>query len=406
MRILLLSPHFPKEMQQFTPALKEYGAEVFGVSDVPREWLGPIVDRSLADYCRITDWKDERRTLEEIAAWLGGRPVDRVESLWEPLMVLTGAVRDRVGARGMGRDTMTGFRDKDVMKERTRAAGVRVPRSRRVRSADDIFRAAKDFGFPVVIKPISGVCSADTYRADSDADIKLLLPKLGHLDEGNVEEFITGEEFTWDAIVSDGKVLFESVNQYHPVMLVSRTHEWISPADFTFRDPASHPKLQGGLALARQVLSALRFETGFVHMEWFLTGAGEAVFGEIAARNGGGGIVDLVNYANDFDAFRAWAEATVTGRISKQPTRAYNVTMVCKRAEGQGAIRDIVGLDRVRGKLGPNLVYQHVPAIGAARADWKANYEADAHLIARHPDEAVCLELMRTIINDLRIYAG
>ena len=36
----------------------------------------------------------------------------------------------------MSPDVVRGFRDKELMKERVRAAGLRVPRSRRVRTVD------------------------------------------------------------------------------------------------------------------------------------------------------------------------------------------------------------------------------------------------------------------------------
>jgi len=47
---------------------------------------------------------------------------------------------------GMSVDTVLGFRDKEVMKTRLRAAGLRVPRSRRVRTAAQVREAAEEIG--------------------------------------------------------------------------------------------------------------------------------------------------------------------------------------------------------------------------------------------------------------------
>ena len=39
--------------------------------------------------------------------------------------------------------------------------------------------------------------------------------------------------------------------------------------------------LQAGRQMGAKVLTALGFESGFTHMEWYRTADGEAVFGEI-----------------------------------------------------------------------------------------------------------------------------
>jgi hypothetical protein len=43
-----------------------------------------------------------------------------------------------------------------------------------------------------------------------------VLGAVGHHAEMNLEEFIDGEEFTYDTVCIDGAPVFESVAQYHP----------------------------------------------------------------------------------------------------------------------------------------------------------------------------------------------
>ena len=45
----------------------------------------------------------------------------------------------------------------------------------------------------------------------------------------NVEEFIEGEEFTYDTICIDGRIVYENVCYYRPNPLIARSTEWISP---------------------------------------------------------------------------------------------------------------------------------------------------------------------------------
>jgi len=405
MRVLVVFPHYPPDMEHFTRGLAEAGAEIHAIADVEFSEIPHHVAKHITNYVRIPTFRDEEVALNECERAFIGEDIQRVECLWEPLVIFAGALRERLGLPGMTRDDVLAFRDKDIMKQRVRDAGLRVPKSRRVTYAREIREAAEEYGFPVVIKPIAGVCSADTYRVSSSKDIDDILPQIAHLKEGNVEEFIHGEEFTFDAIVINGVPAFYSVNQYHPTMLVARQHEWISPGDLTFANP-DIPKLKGGVKLGHDVLKALKFETGFIHMEWFLTEKGEAVFGEIAARPGGGNIVHLINYANDFDSFREWGNAVVSGKILTKPSREYNVTMVCKRAEGSGYIRHIAGLDRVRERCGKGIVSELIPKIGDPRTDWKRFYESDGYIIARHPDYEECFAMMQYLINEWRIFAA
>ena len=48
-------------------------------------------------------------------------------------------------------------------RERVAAAGIRVPRSVRANTVEQVREAAERIGFPLIIKPISGAGSADTY---------------------------------------------------------------------------------------------------------------------------------------------------------------------------------------------------------------------------------------------------
>ena len=133
--------------------------------------------------------------------------------------------------------------------------------------------------------------------------------------EVSVEEFVDGEELTYDTVCADGEVLFEHVLWYRPRPLQMRIHEWISPV----RSPcATSPcrDLADGRAMGDAVLAALGFQAGFTHMEWYRKPDGEVVFGEIGARPPGARVVDLMNFDTDGDLYVGWAEAVVHGRMS------------------------------------------------------------------------------------------
>ena len=404
MRVVFLSPAYPAEMTKFTRGLAEMGAAVYGVGDTPRESLPASVKPYLADYLTVPRMLDEHDVMNRVSDWLRGRPVDRVLANWEPCVLLAARLRERWGMPGMSVDTLLGFRDKEVMKTRLRAAGLRVPRSRRVHTATQVRELAEEIGFPLILKPIGGAGCSNTFKVDSWAELEKTLPALGELSEASCEEYIDGEEFTFDTMCLRGKPVMENVTMYLPKPLEAATQEWVSPMAISIRD-LTQPKLAGGIALGRAVLDALGMQDGFTHMEWFRTPSGEAVFGEIACRSGGAGLVDQMNYTCDIDLHREWARVLCHGRFEASAERKYNVGMVFKRARGWGNITRIEGLRDWLHAYGRWVVEENLSRPGTPRRDWKQTQIADGRLMVRHPEWDDVLRMCMAAATDIQIHA-
>lgn len=405
MNVLFLSPHYPLEMRDFTRGLAEVGARVFGLGNTDIRALPDTLLRYLSGYVRATDMRDARAVVRDIRATLGDRPIDRIECLWEPWVVLAAELRALMGVPGMSVDTVIGFRDKGLMKERIAAAGLRVPGNARVSTTQEARDAATDIGFPLVLKPIAGAGSANTHLVRDERELDDVLSSLSHVPEISVEEYIAGQEYTYDAVAIDGRPVFESVAEYLPKPIESRSLQWISPAQIVYRNPYE-PELASGIELGRGVLQALGMGTGFVHMEWFKPADGQAVFGEIAARAGGAKLVDQMNFANDFDVYREWARAVCWHTFEDEPRRRYHTVVVFKRAIGQGRITHIEGMRELRALCGQDLVLEHLLPIGHPRRDWKATLLSDGYVLMRHPDLRRCADMMHFAVNHVRMYAA
>ncbi len=404
MRVVFLAPNYPPEMQQYTRGLAEVGAEVYGVGDGPREGLPPHVKRCLTGYLQVPRIMDEDDVEARVLRWLGGRSVDRVLSNWEPLVILAARIRDRLQMPGMSADVVRGFRDKELMKTRARAAGLRVPRSRRVRSEAEIWAAAEEIGYPLVLKPIAGAGSADTYRCDDAAALKTAIKATRGVTEASCEEYITGEEFTYDTVSIDGVPVYENVAHYLPKPIEARSNQWISPVIITVRD-LKQPKLKPGLKLGRDILKALGMQDGFTHMEWFLTPKGEAVFGEIGCRPGGAHLVDQMNYTGDIDLFREWARVACYRKFEASTARKYNVGIVFKRAQGEGRISRITGLGDWMRMAGQWVVEEKLLRPGTPRRNWKNTLLSDGHVVVRHPDWDEAYRLSFAAATGINLYA-
>ncbi len=400
--VLMLSPGYPQEMAWFTRGLAAVGARVIGVGDQPRDAVPRPAREALAHYEHVS-LADEQAVLAAVRGLSQHVSIDQVECLWEPYMVLAARIREELELPGMTVEQTLPFRDKELMKRRLDAAGIRTPWHASATSVAGVWEAAERIGYPLILKPIAGAGSADTYRVDSAADLDDVLPMLRHVPEVSVEEFVEAEEFTYDTICAGGRILFEHVLWYRPRPLEMRLHEWVSPVGISLRD-TTVPHLQGGIRMGHEVIDALGFQSGFTHMEWYLKDDGEVVFGEIGARPPGVRVVDMMNYNTDGDTYVGWANAVVHGRMDPLEHR-HNVGSICKRAHGAGHIVAIQGLQELLLEYGSDVMVVDLQQVGAPRRDWRASTVGDGIVIVRNPELQRVIEMTERFSSELHLHA-
>ncbi|HKX75098.1 MAG TPA: ATP-grasp domain-containing protein [Acidimicrobiia bacterium] len=403
MNVVFLSPGFPTEMTDFVRGLAEVGANVIGLGDQPAGNVPEKAQQALAAYYQIS-FSDPRGVVELVHRINERVRIDRVESLWEPLMILAARLRQELGLPGMTVVETVPFRDKEAMKQVLDGAGIRTPHHYRARSVAEVGQALERVGYPAIVKPIAGAGSADTYRLNDASDAAKVMPALSGVDEVSVEEFVDGEEFTFDTICRGGRILFYNICWYRPRPLIGKQNEWVSQQTVVLRNP-DVDYLAAGRQMGERVLEAMGFQEGFTHMEWYLKPDGEAVFGEIGARPPGGRTVDAMNFASDIDLFRWWAEAMVHGQISSVLERKYNCATIFKRAVGQGVITGYSGLDRLLAEFGPHVAALELNPIGSPRRDWRQLLIGDGMVVVRHPDLQTCVEIADRFGTEFQIHA-
>ena len=404
MNVLLLSPGYPADMPEFTRGLAEAGAQVFGVGDSPVDGLASMVRQHLSEYIQVRSLWDEDAVIESLRDSLRGRNLDRIECLWEPAIMLAARLRETFGVAGLDIEQAQLFRDKELMKQALDEAGIRTPRHVAATTVTAVWEAAEAIGYPIILKPIDGAGSADTYRVSDAEELKSVMPRLRHVPTVSVEEFVDGEEYTFDTITVNGKIAYYNIAWYRPRPLVARSNEWISPQVIALRD-VDAPELQAGVKMGFDVIKALGFDTGFTHMEWYRKADGEVVFGEIGARPPGAHQVDQMKYVCDFDVFREWANAVTKGRISDDIKRKYNVANIYKRARGVGHITSIQGVDKLQQEFGKHVVWNTLLPVGAHRRDWRQTLVSDGFIMLRHPDLVTTMEMADKVGSELHLYA-
>ncbi len=402
--VLFISPGYPAEMADFSRGLAQCGARVIGLGEHRVDAMPAVVQQSLSDYLRVPSLVDSDSVIAAVREKAAQVRIDRVECLWEPFMTLAAQLRETLGIGGMHTAQTELFRDKKKMKDALNAAGIRTPRHTTATGSEAIRVAADTIGLPLVIKPIAGAGSAHTHEVRNHATLVAAIADVGEHREVSVEEYVEGEEYTFDTVCANGHILYENIAWYRPKPIIGRNVEWISMQTVNLRN-IDRPELAAGRELGRRVIDVLGFRDGFTHMEWFLTPSGEAVFGEIGGRPPGGRSVDLMNFSNDFDIYVGWAQAVTRGDFNQTAHRRYNAAAIFKRARGQGRISAIHGLDSLRQRFGDHIVVEDLLPIGSPRRNWRQTLLSDGYLIIRHPQLERTLEIADAVGTDLQIDA-
>ncbi len=379
------------------------GARVGLVSTDPVDSFPEPVRAAIAGHWRIDDCLDADQLTGAVAA-LGERlgSVDRLVAILENLLVPLAQVRERLGIDGVPAGVADNFRDKARMKAVFEAAGVPCARSRRVESAGEVHAFVAAIGFPFVAKPLAGAGARNTFRIDDDGQLAAWLASAPPV-EGQpmlLEEFVRGDEHSFDSVLVDGRLVWHSISRYLPSPLDVLEHPWIQWCVLLPRDIDGFEEIVG---MAQRALTALGLRTGLSHMEWFRRADGTAAVSEVGARPPGAQFMTLMSYAHDVDMYAAWADLAVHD-VFEPPPRRYAVGAAYLRAQGPG--RSIVaahGLDDVSEATRSRVVEVHLPRPGATPS---GTYEGDGHVVVRDPDTAAVEAALWEIVTTIRLECG
>src|SRR3954464_3969645 len=104
------------------------------------------------------------------------------------------------------------------MKETLQAAGIPCARHALVRNAGQALSFADEVGFPLVAKPPAGGGAQSTFRLDDGDMLRgwLAAVPLGEDSPALLEEFLTGEEHTFDSVTIGGATAWASIAASRP----------------------------------------------------------------------------------------------------------------------------------------------------------------------------------------------
>jgi len=400
-RVVFVAPYFMDATLRFVEAMASVPQVSLGlVSADPVEKLPAKVRARLAGHYRVDKPLDATQLLhatDELRQHLGG--VERLVGALEQLQVPLGQVRDRLGIEGMGEAAARRFRDKAVMKDALRRAGLPCARHRATATAHDVRAFVEEVGLPVILKPRDGAASIGTYRVTTpaalDRALRMFVPEM-------VEELVVGHERSFETASIRGVPQWDSHTRYDPAPLTVLENPWIQWTVILPREEETSDS-RAIRPVAHAALKALGMHTGISHMEWFRRADGSVAVSEVGARPPGAQIVTLNSWAHEVDVYERWAELVALDRWS-MPPRKYAVAAAFFRGQGEGSrVVRLHGLDQAQAELGHLVVEAKLPTPGQPKA---RTYEGEGYAIVRHPETSVVERAIRRLVSLVRVEVG
>lgn len=400
---VFVAPFFAETTVRFIEAAATLpGVRLGLVSQDPLERLPRRIASRLAGHFRVGDGMDGEQIRDALLALGRGGlgPVERVVGALEPLQEVLAGVRRELGIPGMLPEAAENFRDKNRMKDVLRRHGLPCARHGQATSAGDAIEIAARIGYPLVAKPPAGAGARNTLRVESPTElgdyVRLLPPSPAR--PLLLEEFVVGEEHSFDAVTLNGRTVWHSLTHYRPGPLEVMREPWIQWTVLLPRE-VDHPRYDDIREVGGRALSVLGMRTGLSHMEWFRRPDGTIAVSEVAARPPGAQFTTLISYAHDVDFYRVWARLVV--REEFEPlARQYAAGIAFLRGQGRGRVRAIHGLERAQRELGPLVVETRLPRPGTLPS---GSYEGEGYVVLRHPDTATVARGLAHLVSLVRV---
>ncbi|MFZ3214681.1 MAG: ATP-grasp domain-containing protein [Candidatus Acidiferrales bacterium] len=295
--------------QEFLRTCKELGCRVLLLTveklrdaDWPRE----SIDETFYMPEDLPTWAIVN-TVSYMARW---QPIDRIAALDEFDMENAAALREHLRIPGMGLTTVRYFRDKLAMRGRAKEEGIHVPEFIHVLNHAGLNEFMSRVPPPWLLKPRSQASGIGMKKLQAASDLWPLLEQLGDAQSHYLlEQFVPGDVFHVDSIVSEGKVVFAEVHAYGAPPLDTSHQGGV----FTTRTlPRASADSKALKVINRELIQALGLVRGVTHAEFLRAHAdGKFYFIEIASRVGGAYISDAVEAATGINLWREWARIEV-----------------------------------------------------------------------------------------------
>jgi hypothetical protein len=404
--IVFIAPRFLDNTNRYLDGFAALdGITLSVISADPEAAIPAAVRPRVAGHYQTASFDSEALTTATAAIAKSIGKVDRLVGFLEQLQVPMAEARDALGIEGLGAETARNFRDKDRMKATLRAAGVAVARSALATTRSELERFVAEVGYPVIVKPPSGLGTRATYRVN-DATELVAIDSPSAQAPIQVEEFVRAREHTCETVTIRGVPVWRSGTRYFPSPLEVLETPWIQYAVLLPReadDPTwtdFHPANTSALAALFGPAASTAAGTALTHMEWFKREDGTSLVNEVGVRPPGVNIMPMMSIAHDTDLFADWARLVSLDAWTPKP-RVCAAGAAFFRGPPTGThVASVTGVDRAIEEAGEALVLMRTPKVGQPRAE---GYEGEGFAIVKHATTDGVKRVLRALIENVQV---
>ncbi|MFF3895375.1 ATP-grasp domain-containing protein [Streptomyces sp. NPDC001812] len=280
-------------------------------------------------------------------AWVGAvaraaaeRAPDGLIAFAEPHVLAGALTQERLGLPGPSLHAAVISRNKALQRATFAAYGVSQPEHLHVAGIAD-GAAWMQGRLPVVVKPLTLAGSEGVELVRDAAGVDEAVARRAGEGPVLVEEAVQGPEYSWEALVRDGEVLFENVtakDTTSPPYFVELAHR----CGHAFA-PGPDARVR---ELTRGVLTAIGMRTGLVHLEFKVGARGPALM-EVAVRTPGDYLPDAIGLTYGFDVYEAVVRLALGLPLPDLPKAPVRHAATVFPTAAPGTIREIRGVAEV-----------------------------------------------------------
>lgn len=230
--------------------------------------------------------------------------ISNIVPMTEADILRTALVKEKLQIDGLKYADAIKFRDKIVMKELAKKFNINVPRFKRIKHALDISDFIDEVGYPIIIKPILGRGSADTFFISNESNL------IGLLDTGLIsntnrypdllaEEYLDAQIYHIDGLQLNHQIQVMSVSKYINNCLSFVNGSYLGSYTLDMQNPLRDNLVKFSTHLLHDVFPA--YKNTLFHIEAFVDNEKKISLCEIACRLGGNGINDEVRLQQGTD---------------------------------------------------------------------------------------------------------
>jgi hypothetical protein len=312
MNFIFISPNFPHTYWNFCDRLRKNGVNVLGIGDASYEGLEDGLKGALTEYYKVDSLENYDQVFKAVAffSFKYGK-IDWIESLNEYWLEQDARLRtDFNVTTGIQSDRIGFIKEKSLMKQLYKEAGIPTARQSRVTDKEAAREFLAEVGYPVIVKPDVGVGANDTWKLNNDEELDAFydsLPQVPYV----MEEFIDGDLISYEAILnSKYEPLFENMTVW-PIPIMDIVNDDLNLMYYTCPDMPEELREAG-----RRTARAFGVDRRFIHLEFFrlrktrkgLGKKGQFAGLEVNMRPPGGYTPDMMDFAHSTDVYQIYAD--------------------------------------------------------------------------------------------------